>query len=168
MAAQHPILSWLEGSWLGVATRDIPWLFPTFETMHFIGLCILLGAMLIVDLRLLGRFRDVAPGNVLKFSHIAAGGLAINLVSGIGFFCADPFNYWSNPAFQVKVLLLIVAFANIAWFELGARKHILALPVGEDTPLAAKLIGAASLTLWFTILIIGRLLPDWEGVGGFI
>jgi hypothetical protein len=166
--SEHDILAWIASTRLGVATREIPWLFPTFETLHFIGLCILLGAMLIVDLRLLGRFRDVAPANVLKFSHVAAVGLAINLVSGIGFFASDPFNYWSNPAFQIKVLLLIVAFANIAWFELGARRRILALPVGEDTPLGTKLVGALSLTLWFAILILGRLLPDWEGAGGFL
>lgn len=168
MMSEHDILAWIKDTWLGVATRDIPWLFPTFETLHFIGLCILLGGMLIVDLRLLGRFRDIAPGSVLKFSHIAAGGLAINLVSGIGFFTADPFNYWSNPAFQIKVLLLLLAFANILWFEIFARKRILALPIGEDTPFGTKLSGAVSLALWFTILIIGRLLPDWEGVGGFI
>jgi hypothetical protein len=166
--SEHEILAWIQGTRLGVATREIPWLFPTFETLHFIGLCILLGAMLIVDLRLLGRFRDVAPANVLKFSHVAAVGLAINLISGIGFFTSDPFNYWSNPAFQIKVLLLIIAFANIAWFELGARRRILALPVGADTPLGTKFIGAVSLTLWFTILILGRLLPDYEGAGGFL
>jgi hypothetical protein len=165
--SEHDILAWIEGTRLGVATRDLPWLFPTFETLHFIGLCTLLGAMLIVDLRLLGRFRDVAPASVLKFSHVAAAGLAINLISGIGFFTADPFNYWSNPAFQIKVLLLMFAFANIAWFELGARRQILALPVGEDTPIAAKVVGAVSLALWFTILVLGRLLPDWEGAGGF-
>jgi hypothetical protein len=164
---EQSILAWIESTRLGVATREIPWLFPAFETLHFIGLCILMGAMLIVDLRLLGRFRDVAPASVLTFSHVAAIGLGINLVSGIGFFTADPFNYWSNPAFQIKALLLLFAFANVAWFELGARKQILALPIGEDTPLGAKLAGGASLTLWFAILIIGRLLPDWEGVGGF-
>jgi hypothetical protein len=165
---EHDILAWIEQTRLGVATREIPWLFPTFETLHFIGLCILLGAMLIVDLRLLGRFRDVAPANVLRFSHVAAFGLAINLISGIGFFTSDPFTYWSNPAFQIKVLLLIIAFANIAWFELGGRRRILALPVGADTPFGTKIAGAISLALWFTILILGRLLPDYEGAGGFV
>ncbi|MDB5456534.1 MAG: hypothetical protein JWP92_2119 [Caulobacter sp.] len=165
--SEHEILTWIHNTPLGVATRDIIWLFPTFETLHFIGLCILLGAMLIVDLRLLGRFRSIPPAKVLVFSHVAAIGLAINVVSGVGFFAADPFNYWSNPAFQIKALLLVFAFANIAWFELGARKRILALPAGQDTDVVTKVTGAISLTLWFTILIIGRLLPNWEGAGGF-
>jgi hypothetical protein len=163
---EHDILAWIEQTRLGVATRESPWLFPTFETLHFIGLCILLGAMLIVDLRLLGWFRDLAPSKVLAFSHVAAAGLAINLVSGLGFFAADPFNYWSNPAFQIKAMLLLVAFANVAWFEFGARRRVLALSAQEDTGLGAKVIGGLSLALWFTILIIGRLLPSWEGAGG--
>ena len=165
---EHAILAWFEHSRLGVATRDVPWLFPTFETLHFVGLCTLIGAMLIVDLRLLGRFRDVAPAAVLNLTHLAAAGLAINLVSGIGFFTSDPFNYWSNPAFQLKALLLIFALANVALFEVGARKQILALGVGRDTPLVAKVIGGASLTLWLAILVLGRLLPDYEGLGGFL
>jgi len=164
---EHAILAWLEHTWLGQVTRNVAWVFPTFETLHFIGLCILMGAMLIVDLRLLGWFRDIKPANTLKFSHIAAFGLAINVISGIGFFTADPFNYWSNPAFQIKVLLLIFAFANIAWFELGARRRILALPEQGDTDIGTKIIGGVSLTLWFTILLLGRLLPSWEGAGGF-
>jgi hypothetical protein len=41
----------------------------------------------------------------------------------------------------------------------------MALPVGADTDLGAKLLGGLSLALWFTILIIGRLLPNWEGAG---
>jgi hypothetical protein len=161
------ILTWIHDTPLGAVTRDTPWLFPAFETLHFVGLCILIGAMLIVDLRLLGRFRDMAPGKVLVFSHVAAVGLVINLVSGVGFFASDPFNYWSNPAFQIKALLLVAAFANIAWFELFARRRVLAIPIGADTDLGAKLIGGLSLALWFTILIIGRLLPNWEGAGGF-
>ena len=165
--SENEILTWIHNTPLGVATRDVTWLFPTFETAHFIGLCILLGAMLIVDLRLLGQFRSVKPEKVLIFSHVAAVGLGINVISGIGFFAADPFNYWSNPAFQIKVLLLLIAFANIAWFELVARKRILALPIDQDTDIVTKVTGGISLTLWFTILIIGRLLPNWEGAGGF-
>ena len=159
------ILTWIHDTPLGAATRGIAWLFPTFETLHFVGLCILIGAMLIVDLRLLGWFKELAPSKVLAFSHVAAAGLAINLVSGLGFFAADPFNYWSNPAFQIKAMLLVVAFANVAWFELGVRRRVLALSPHEDTDVGAKVIGGLSLALWFTILIIGRLLPNWEGAG---
>jgi hypothetical protein len=165
---EHAILTWIQSSWLGVATRDIPWLFPTFETLHFLGLCILLGAMLIVDLRLLGVFADVEPAKILRLSHVAAGGLLLNLVSGIGFFSADAIRYWDNPAFQLKTLLLAAAFVNIAVFELGAKRHVLALPANTSTSPGIKIIGALSLTLWFAILIVGRLLPDWEGLGGFL
>jgi hypothetical protein len=161
------ILTWIHNTPLGVATRELSWLFPTFETLHFVGLCVLIGAMLIVDLRLLGFFRDMEPRRILQFSHVAAAGLGVNLLSGIGFFAADPFNYWSNPAFQIKALLLLFALGNIAWFELGARRRILALPMHRNTDLGAKIIGGVSLALWFTILIIGRLLPNWEGAGGF-
>ena len=165
---QHPVLTWIHDLPLGAAARDIPWLFPTFETLHFIGLCILLGAMLIVDLRLLGLFRDVAPSKIMKFSYVAAGGLLLNLLSGVGFFAADPLRYWANPAFQLKALLLAAAFVNIAVFELGARQRVLAMPEHADIGVGIKIMGTVSLGLWFAILILGRLLPDWDGLGGFL
>jgi disulfide bond formation protein DsbB len=165
---EHAVLIWIQDSWLGVATRDIPWLFPTFETLHFLGLCILLGAMLIVDLRLLGVFADVEPAKIMRLSYVAAGGLLLNLVSGIGFFSADAIRYWANPAFQLKTLLLAAAFVNIAIFELGAKRRVLAQPANASMGAGIKILGALSLTLWFVILILGRLLPDWDGLGGFL
>jgi len=89
-------------------------------------------------------------------------------LSGIGFFASDPFRYWSNPAFQLKVLLLVAAFINIVAFEFGAKRRVLALSADADTNSGVKLMGAVSLMLWFAILILGRLLPDWDGLGGFI
>lgn len=166
--SEQTILTWFHDLSLGAAARDVPWVFPTFETLHFIGLCVLLGAMLIVDLRLLGLFRDVPAARIMKFSNLAAAGLTVNVLSGIGFFAADPFRYWSNPAFQLKVLLLIAAFVNITAFELGAKPRVLALPIDADTGIGIKVMGALSLLLWFAILILGRLLPDWDGLGGFI
>jgi hypothetical protein len=165
---QQAILTWFHDLAIGAAAREIPWIFPTFETLHFIGLCVLLGAMLIVDLRLLGLFRDVSAAKVMRFSYVAAGGLAVNVLSGFGFFAADPFRYWSNPAFQLKILLLVAAFANIVAFELGVKRRVLALPANVDTGIGIKLMGGISLLLWFAILILGRLLPDWDGLGGFL
>jgi len=154
-----PFLNWIEQTWLGEFTRNSTWAFVTFETLHFIGLCILIGAMIIVDLRLLGVIKVGSLKSVLSFTHWAIFGFAINLLTGIGFFASAPYTYWHNPLFQIKMVLIIVAGLNVAWFELVERKKVLALVEGGTTGSDTKLVAGLSLVLWFTILVVGRFFP---------
>jgi hypothetical protein len=152
------ILDAIHDTWLGETIRDSAFLFPTLEAVHFFGLCLLLGAMLLVDLRLVGFVRGPARP-MLTFTRLAIAGFAINLLSGIGFFVSNPANYAGNPLFWIKMGLVLLAGLNVAWFELIERGRILALPEGADTPKRAKLVGALSLALWFSVIVLGRFLP---------
>lgn len=159
-----PTLQWFHDTALGEFVRGTPWMFGAFETLHFVGLCLLMGAILIVDLRLLGLFRQMPIGKALAFTHLAAAGLAINAFTGAGFFTSEPDKYWTNPAFRLKMALLVLALANVLWFEFSTRRKLAGLPDGVDTDMRTKLIGALSLALWFTILLLGRMMPIWEPV----
>jgi hypothetical protein len=154
-----PILNWLQASWLGEITRDVVWLFAFFETIHFIGLCILMGAMLLVDLRLLGVLRLGSIRSVLSFTHVAIFGFALNVISGLGFLASAPNVYIDNPIFQAKIILIIVAGLNVLWFEVVERRKILALVEGVDTGADTKLVAGLSLVLWTVIIVLGRFLP---------
>lgn len=162
--AMHPILQTFHDTGLGALLRDIPWMFGAFESAHFVGLCLLMGAMLIVDLRLLGLFRAMALRHVLAFTHLAAAGLAINAFTGLGFFCFEPDKYWPNPAFRLKLMLVGAALLNILWFEVALRRRAAAVAPDLDTSRGMKAAGALSLTLWFAILLVGRMMPIWEPV----
>jgi len=157
------ILQLFNNSWVGVTVRDVKWLFGAFETLHFIGLSTLLGAMILVDMRLLGVWKRIPVRYVLPFTYVAIFGFSINVISGLAFFCSNPYSYWSNPAFKLKMFLIVLAGLNVLWFELAERKKVIALPEGVNTAIDTKINAALSLTLWVLIIIFGRLLPTFEG-----
>src|SRR5438874_7006922 len=94
------ILHWIRDTTLGETVRASRWIFATGETFHFVGLSLLVGGILIVDLRLLGFIRKIPVRAALAFLPFAILGFLINLVTGIVFFSADPLMYWPNPAFK--------------------------------------------------------------------
>ncbi len=160
------ILTWLQDSALGEAVRSIAWLFPTLETLHFIGLCLMLGSLLLLDLRLLGVTRRIPIGPATHYIAIAITGFALCAISGIGFVCADPFNYASNWAFKLKLVLILIAGLNAMAFEILERRKVMVMAPGSDTNALTKGIAGMSLVLWFTVLCLGRLLPYLGGYGG--
>src|SRR5690349_18815042 len=94
-------VKWTADSWLGNAGRDVFWVFPTAEIFHFFGLCLLMGSMIFVDLRLLGFAKErISITNVLAFVPAAMIGIVINVLTGIVFLCTYPENYWPAWAFQ--------------------------------------------------------------------
>ncbi len=152
------ILQAIHDTALGEAIRNSAYLFPTLETIHFIGLCLLIGAMVLVDLRLVGFLRGpIRP--VLVFTRLAIAGFVINLLSGIGFFTSNPANYAGNPLFWVKMGAVMLAGLNVAWFELAERRELLALPEGAKPPGRTRVVAAMSLALWASVIVLGRYLP---------
>ncbi len=163
--SEQLILQWLHDTWLGQVTREHEWIFPTFETLHFIGLSVLMGALLIVDLRLLGLFRRIPIQSALQFTHFAVVGFAINALTGIGLITSNPVNYWTNPAFKLKMALIVLAGLNLLYFETVERKKLRVMPGDADTLPDTKIVAGLSLTLWTTILVLGRILPQFSLIG---
>jgi hypothetical protein len=153
------ILNWVHDSWLGAYVRDTQWTWATFETLHFMGLCTLFGAIGLLDLRLLGFARRIPLKPALRFIPIAIGGFVVNLLTGIGFFAADPFRYAVNISFQLKMLLVVLGGVNALWFEFAERRKLEALPDDVEVDFQAKLMAAASLAIWIGVIIFGRLIP---------
>jgi len=136
-----------------------PWLWPLSETLHFIGLALLIGATGFFDLRLLGFMKRVPIAVARQFMPLALFGFALNLTTGILFFVALPSQYVSSWAWWGKVAFLLVAGCNAMFFETTQGARILAIKEGEDTPLTFKAVGAVSLLAWFAVLYFGRMLP---------
>ena len=85
------ILFRIETSALGQTMRDSVWLFPMAEILHFMGLSLLIGSLLVVDFRLLGFSRNFPVTAVYRFLPLALAGFSINLVTGIMFFSVTRF-----------------------------------------------------------------------------
>lgn len=157
-----PLASWFESTWVGENMRNIFWLFPMMETMHFIGLTILFGSLLVIDVRVLGYGRFINMKAAMKFIPVAIGAFLINLLSGLAFLCADPFRYFPNVAFQWKMGLIVIAGINALWFWFGEHKELSELADGEDAEFRAKVIAGLSLALWVAIIVLGRFMPYVE------
>ncbi len=158
----QPTFDWLGASWLGVASREVSWIFVAAETAHFIGLSLLFGSLLVIDLRVVGFARFINMQAAMKFIPIAIVGFAINLLSGITFIASNPERYGINIAFQWKMGLVLIAGLNALWFWFGEHKELSQLADGEDAEFKAKVIAAVSLLIWVVVIILGRFMPFVE------
>jgi hypothetical protein len=163
----HPVLQAIHDTWLGDVTRQNSWLFTLGLVLHFIGLCMLLGAMLVIDLRLLGVAKRIPIGGALSLLPVGIVGFVLNLATGIMFFCFDPFGYWQNPAFKLKMLLVLIAGINAIGFTLIAHRRLAATVADYEAELPVKLSAAASLLLWFGVILFGRLIVAFQGSSSF-
>jgi hypothetical protein len=121
---------------------------------HILGLALLVGAILPLDLALLGLVRIPLPVVAPFSSRVAAAGLALAALTGLTLLSVRPAEYLANPAFQAKMALLALAFGNIALQHAGsAWRRVLA---GEPPSPAARAIALASATLWLAVLVAGR------------
>ena len=160
----NPVLDWLRDSWLGVLMRDVPWLFPTFEGLHFVGMALLLGVIGIIDLRILGFAKGLPVGPLHRLLPLAFFGFALNLVTGIAFLASDPYSYFIVPAFRFKLLLILLAGANAIWFWFSILKHVDGWDSGADASSLAKVISFASLLFWTGVITAGRFIA-FAGTG---
>ena len=153
------LVVWLKSTSVSQAMTMTPFLWPLCETLHFIGLALLIGGAGLIDLRLMGFLKSVPIAAVMQIRKWAALGVAINVVTGALFFIGAPEQYLHNSAWYWKLVFLFVAFVNVAIFETTQGKRMLALAAGERTPASFKLAGAVSIGSWFLVLYFGRMLP---------
>lgn len=160
----HALLNWLQSSWLGHIMRDVPWLFPTCEGLHFVGMALLLGTIGVIDLRILGFAKGLPIGPLHRLLPLAFFGFALNVATGIAFVCSDPDSYWIVPAFRFKMLLILLAGANAVWFWVAILKHVDEWGPDADASRLAKVISAASLLFWTGVVTAGRFIA-FAGTG---
>lgn len=147
---------WLEHSMLSHIIRQWIWLYPTIESLHLLGLSLLVGAIVLFDVRLLGASRqllvtDLAQ-HLLPWAYL---GFALVALTGLLLFAVDATHLATNPAFRLKLLLLTAAGVNAALFHLKYRSVGL-WNRGTGAPLAVRAIAVLSLLLWAAIVVCGR------------
>jgi uncharacterized protein DUF6644 len=154
------LVAWLTATQLSGFVTEHAWVWPACETLHFIGLALLIGNIGLLDFRLLGIVKDMAFVPVNRFVRWAVLGFAINLATGIVFFVGNPAQYVYNVAFGYKLVFMALAGVNVLIFYVtGLSRTVEALGPGDDAPAAAKVIAAASLFLWVGVMYMGRMLP---------
>jgi hypothetical protein len=158
VATAEPVPEWPRTAAAGAAlVLDNPWVWPICEVFHFVGLCLLFGVVLLVNLRLLGFVRGVAFADVHLLLPWAMVGLGINIVTGMLFFLAAPGQYTQNPAFVWKIGLMLIAGVTLLYPTMSEQAGGLT-PEGR-APLSGRIIAAASICLWIGVIFLGRFLP---------
>lgn len=132
------------------------WVWPIAEVVHFLGLTLLVGAIGVLDLRLLGLAKGLAPAAVHRLVPVAVVGFAFSLASGLVFVGSNPAMFIPNPVFQLKMLFIFLAGINVAFFYIAGFRKAEAVPAGGNVPLSARLAGGVSLALWMGVIIAGR------------
>jgi hypothetical protein len=153
-------LTGLQDLSLPTQIRESVWLFPTIETVHVFALVLVVGSIMVVDLRLLGLSNKERP-----FSQVAAEMLpwtwvafSVAALAGLLMFSSKALIYYADTPFRIKMVCLALAGINMALFHLLGARHLSAWDRAQP-PWPAKLAGGASLLLWTSIVTAGR----WVG-----
>jgi Family of unknown function (DUF6644) len=152
------LLESLEHSALAVSIAESSWAFPTIETIHVIALTLVIGTVLIMDLRLLGlasvQQRCTAlQRDVLPWTWCAFGGA---VVSGCLMFITQATEYYENEAFRIKLFLLLLAGINMLVFELMIARGAADWDRESSVPWLGKIAALLSIALWISIVFFGR------------
>ncbi|GGI83673.1 DUF6644 family protein [Pseudarthrobacter scleromae] len=156
----EPILRWLQDSTVGNAVRSTPFMYPTLESLHILGIAVLVGPAFAFDLRLLGVGRRLvsvtkAARYLLPVSHL---GLAIAVVTGILMFSAQAVGVAGSGAAPWKLGLLLLAGLNVLVFHRGVYPRLDALADAHAAPVAARISAIVSMSTWTGVIFAGRFL----------
>lgn len=134
---------------LAAALRGSVWLYPLVNAAHILGIALLFGAIVPLDLRHAGFWPSVSLRGLRRvLLPVAVCGLALAVIAGALLFIAKAGDYAASPWFGAKIAVVALALANAAAFEFGRHRE-----PGPWPPLA----GLASVALWLAAIVLGRL-----------
>lgn len=142
----------------GEFLRESRWAWPVFESLHFLGMSVLVGMVGVFDLRLLGFARWIPIAALHRLIPIGIAGFVLNVATGVCFLSATPDQYLFNAAFRWKVVFLMAAGLNVLFFYARSFRALQASEPGAAPPLRARLAGGVSLFAWIGVMSAGRLL----------
>jgi hypothetical protein len=150
------LLVWLEDTAIAGAIRTIPWLYPALETGHYIGLSLLVGGILLIDLRVLGFARGLPLKGMIGLLPFVWAGFVINVLTGSMLFIYGATNFGPNGAFQLKMSFMVLAGLNALAFDLAVRRSGGAWVVADRPPVHVKSFATLSLVFWLCVVTTGR------------
>ena len=159
----HEVLSafckWLQETSLGCFVASTLWAYPYVQLVHFSGLSLWVGTIVILDLRLLGL--TLRSQNAAELSHQLSPwkwtGLAIAVIGGVSLFSATATTYFQNPAFRVKFPLVLTGIG----YQIFLQRKIATWGRERSLPLQARLAGFFDLALWLGVVTAAVNIPNY-------
>ena len=149
-----PFFEWSEQLWLGQFIVGSNWLFPVIESVHLLGLAVLGGAILVVDMRLLGLGLKNHPVTELARDArpFLLGALVVMIATGVPLFLSEPIKLYYSQSFWNKMAALAIGLV----FTFTIRARVTEIESVRNTARRQAVVGALSLALWFTVAASGR------------
>ena len=164
---RHPEISQqgadaVDAEWIRVASiagfiNTTNWAWPTLETLHFIGLSMILGVALVVNLRMLGVAKNISFSALHRLLPWGILGFGLNVSTGLLFFVTIPEQYTQNLALHIKMILMMIAGVNILYFTIFEEPW--KLGPGDDASVRAKVVTTVTVVLWIGVIYFGRMMP---------
>lgn len=149
----------IEGSGVGRLLRESLWAYPIVETVHIVGLATIYGAILVVDLRLLGLGRGLPVTRLTRLAvPCALAAFPVVLATGLMMFTAHASDFLGNRVFVLKMALILAAGVNAAVLHTGAFRTVAAWDADAMPPAQVRFAAALSIAVWTAVIACGRLL----------
>lgn len=150
-------LAWLQSTALATAVAETLWAYPLLETLHALGMAMLLGSLGLINLRVLGYKPEIPILGTQDLLPLAWSGFTLNAASGIALFTSDAIYFFSSYTFRIKLVLIVLAGLNA--MLLGRKVfHDPASDSAVEAGRSAKAIAAMSLLFWIGAAVAGRLI----------
>lgn len=147
----------LEASGISAAIRQHPLIYPLANIGHVLAVVMFAGAVAVLDVRLIGAFPETRAADVLRGArHFAVAAFVGIAITGSVLFLAEASHLVLNRMFQIKMLLVLAALANVLIFERVFYRRLDDLPPGAAMPPRARASAMISLACWLTVAALGR------------
>ncbi len=148
------IFAWIADTPVAAWVISSAYIWPTLECIHFVSLCVLIGSVLIIDLRLIGFYRERCAPMVQFLIRLSLMAFTVNFATGALFFAGNTFKYINNLAFELKLILIMVAGINALFYKVRLS-HLVDT---EEVTRSSISVGYLSLLLWTGVIICGRMI----------
>jgi hypothetical protein len=153
------VLSALQDTAIATALRQSFWVYPIVNAGHIVGLALLFGAIVPLDLRLIGLWRRIPIGAMTRFlMPVAIAGLVLAVPTGALMFAVRATEYAGVPFFQIKLVLIAVALANALLLRMTTAWAVWRDGGLQDTTPRLQVAGVLSIALWLAIIFAGRMI----------
>ena len=149
-------LVWLESSAVADAIRTSIWMYPAFETGHYIGLSFLVGGIMLIDLRVLGVARSLPLRSMIGLLPWVWAGFIINVITGSLLFTYGATSFGTNGAFLLKMSFMVLAGLNAFAFQLATTRSSYDWVAQDRPPTTVKVFATLSFVLWLCVVTTGR------------
>ena len=155
--ADPPDTEWIRVASVAEFINTTDWAWPALETIHFIGLSMILGVALLINLRMLGVAKNISFSALHRLLPWGILGFGVNVLSGLLFFITIPDQYTQNRALHIKMVLMMIAGLNILYFTMFEEPW--RLGPGDDASTRSKIVTTVTVVLCIGVIYFGRMMP---------